>query len=82
MSESVDPITLVSIGDVAKKYGYHPKYFSRLAAQGKIKAWRIGPIWATTHENIRTYLDSVLLPGRPKTPARTAQARHKNSTKK
>lgn len=78
MAELVDPEKLVAVTQVAHEYGYHPKYFTQLASAGKIKAWRIGNIWASTRENIEAYLQSAPSPGRPKS---TSHKRHKNSTK-
>ncbi len=63
MGELVDPEKLVSIGQVAHEFGYHPKYMSKLAAEGKIKAWRIGSFWVTTREAIKSYVQTNPQPG-------------------
>lgn len=77
MAELVDPEKLVSVAQVAREYDYHPKYLVRIASTGKMRAWRIGNVWATTREHIIEYLKTVPSPGRP---SRRAQKKHKNRT--
>ncbi|MCK6474051.1 MAG: helix-turn-helix domain-containing protein [Planctomycetes bacterium] len=65
MAELVDPEKLVSLSQVAKKFGFHPKYLCLLAAKGKLKAWRIGNMWVTLPENVKDYVETSSPPGRP-----------------
>jgi len=81
MAELVDPEKLVSVAQVAKEYGYSPNYFANLAAEGKIKAWRIGNTWATTREIIEAYVNSAAPPGRPKMPKRRTSIKKKDPEK-
>jgi len=81
MADLVDPEKLVSVAQVAKEYGYHPKYFSKLAAEGKIRAWRIGNTWASTRQLIDTYVRSAPPAGRP-VEGKKSQPKHRNFTKK
>ena len=62
----IDPEKLVSISEVAREYGYHPSYLSRLAASGRLQAWKFAKTWVTTREAIETYVRSTPQPGRPK----------------
>ncbi|GMV84004.1 MAG: hypothetical protein AMXMBFR7_51880 [Planctomycetota bacterium] len=68
MSELVDPNRLVSLADAAKETGFHPKYLCLLAAKGKLKAWRIGNMWATLPEYVEEYVKTRKPPGRPAKP--------------
>lgn len=66
MAELVDPQKLISIVEAAKEFGFHPKYFSLLAAKGKIKAWYIGKSWITLREHVEQYLSTSRPRGRPR----------------
>jgi excisionase family DNA binding protein len=63
-AKPIDPDKLRSLADIARELGYHPSYLNRLAAQGHIKAWRIGKAWATTAELVQKYINAVPVGGR------------------
>jgi len=65
MGESIDPAKLVSIAQVAKEFGYSRTQLSRVAAAGKIKAWRVGDSWVTTRELVEEYIRTNPKAGRP-----------------
>jgi len=79
MAERVDPEKLVSLGQIAKQFAFHPKYLCLLAAKGKLKAWRIGNMWVTLPEHVRQYVSSSNPPGRP-TQKKSEGNRKGNST--
>jgi hypothetical protein len=63
MAELIDPDKLVSLPEMAKEYGYNPKYLSRLASEKKIRAWSVGHTWITTRELFEEYVKSAPPPG-------------------
>jgi hypothetical protein len=56
MAKSVNPEKLVGLPALAKEFGYHPKYLSRLARERRFRVWRIGNTWATTREIFAKYI--------------------------
>jgi len=79
MAEFVDPEKLVSVAQMAAQFGYHPKYFSKLASEKKFKAWRIGNIWVTTRESIESYIRTAPSPGPKTNSAKKRQKPRKDS---
>ena len=64
MATPIDPDKLVSLPQVAKDFGYNSAYLSKLAGEGKLKAWHVGNTWITTRELIEAYIRSAPPPGR------------------
>ncbi len=76
MAELVDPEKLVSLAQIAREYGFHPKYLSSLAAKKKFKAWHIGNTWITLREHVEEYVKNSRPPGRPpRKPAKKSSKR-------
>lgn len=75
MAKPIDPDKLVSLPKIANEYGYNSKHLSRLASEGKLRAWLVGHSWVTVREEMEVYLKSNPAPGRPVQKAKSQKSK-------
>lgn len=49
---------LLTLPQVSKHYGLSPTYLRAVAQNGRLKAFKIGQSWVTTHADVKAFIAS------------------------